>query len=142
MEHVQDYIHGLSQIEFHFGSGRDLPACSFTKWDQREDVAILEGLSLLLVFAPKGDVAAISIWRSADELKLLWAKNQPVDNSDQLRYIEDLLENVKNNSDMPVLLEMVTAMCKEKIFHLVKKLAKSFGVSPNNQRQEESNLWI
>jgi hypothetical protein len=80
-------------------------------------------------------------WRSADELKLLWAKNQPVDDNNQLRYIEELLENVKNGTGTRVLLYKVIAMCRENIFHRVKKLANSFGVSQNNRGREESNLW-
>ena len=141
MEHAEDYIHGLSQIEFHVESSRDLPAWSYAKDEDRDHVAVLAGLALLLVFDAKGDVAATSYWRSADELKLLWAKNQPVDNKDQLRYIRDLLEKVKNGADPDTLLNMVIGMCKDKIFHRVKKLATSFGVSQNNQRQDESNLW-
>ena len=84
MAHVEDYLHGLSQIEFHLESSRDLPAWSYTTQGHRKPVALLQGLALLLVFAPKGDVAATSYWRSANELKLLWAKNQPVDDSNQL----------------------------------------------------------
>jgi len=141
MGHPEDYIHGLSQVEFHYGSSRDLPAWSRATDEDRDHVAVLEGLALLLVFTPKGDVAATSSWRSADELKLLWAKNQPVDDNNQLRYIEELLENVKNKTGASELLNTVIAMCREKIFQRVKKLANSFGVSQNNLRQEESNLW-
>src|SRR5438046_10695659 len=91
----KNYVHGLSQIQFHRGSGRDLPAWSLATKSDRDHVASLDGLALLLVFRSKGDVAAISSWQSVHELKLLWAKNQPVDNPGQLRYIEELLENVK-----------------------------------------------
>jgi hypothetical protein len=83
-------------------------------------------------------VAAISYWQSAHEIKFLWAKNQPVDNSSQLRYIEDLLENAKKGTQPPELLEIVIPMCREKIFHRVKKLANSFGVSKTDQKQEET----
>ena len=141
MEHVEDYIHGLSQIQFHLGSSRDLPAWSRATQEDRDRIAVLEGLALLLVFNPKADVVATSYWRTADELKLLWAKNQPVDDNNQLGYIRGLLENVKNGTDPDELLLMVIEMCKEKIFHRVKKLANSFGVSDSNQRQGESNLW-
>ena len=82
MAHVEDYLHGVSQIEFHLESSRDLPAWLFASQSDRDHVAILEGLALLLVFAPKGDVTATSYWRSANEIKLLWAKNRPVDDSD------------------------------------------------------------
>ena len=113
---AEDYVHGLSQVQFHLRSSRDLSAWSHATQSDRDHVAILDGLALLLVFAPKGDVAAISYWRSADELKLLWAKNQPVDDSNQLRYIEDLLENVKNGTEATELLKMVIAMCRERFF--------------------------
>ena len=142
MGRAEDYIHGLSQVEFHCESGRDLRAWSRASKSDKDHVGILEGLALLLVFTPKGDVAATSYWRSADKLKLLWAKNQPVDDNNQLRYIEELLEHVKKGTKADVLLlNMVITMCKEKIFHRVKKLANSFGVSQDNQRQEELNLW-
>ncbi len=74
-------IHALSQVEFHYGPGRDLPAWSHATQTNRDHIASLDGLPLLFVFSPKGDVAATSWWQSGNELKLLWAKNQPVDNS-------------------------------------------------------------
>jgi hypothetical protein len=136
----ENYVHGLSQVEFQHGSGRDLPGWSRATQSDREHVASLDGLALLLVFRPKGDVAAISYWRSAHELKLLWAKNQPVDDSNQLRYIEELVENVKKGTRAAELLKIVIPMCREKIFHRVRKLANSFGVSQTDQKRE-SNLW-
>jgi len=54
MKHVEDYIRGLPQIEFHLGSNRDLPAWSLATQEDRGHVAVLEGLALLLVFNPKG----------------------------------------------------------------------------------------
>ena|SRR6266480_1090236 len=133
--------HGLSQVEFHCGSGRDLPAWSHATQSDRDHIASLDGLALLLIFSPKGDVAATSYWRSADELKLLWAKCQPVNDDNQLRYIEELLENVKKGTKANELLKIVIPMCIEKVFHWIKKLANSFGVSWNNLRQDELNLW-
>jgi len=141
MELVEEYVHTLSQIEFHRGSGRDLPVWSNATQRDRDHVASLDGLALLFVFSPKGDVAATSYWRSADELKLLWAKNQPVNDHKQLRYIEDLLKNVKEGTQTQDLLSIVIPMCIGMIFYRIKKLANSFGVSQNNLRQDESNLW-
>jgi hypothetical protein len=137
----KNYVHGLSQIEFHHRSGRDLPAWSRTTPSDRDYVASLDGLALLLVFSPKGDVAATSYWQSAGELKLLWAKNQPVNDSSQLRYIEELLEKAEKGARVGELLNVVITMCREKIFYRVRKLANSFDVNKTNQRQEESNLW-
>jgi hypothetical protein len=137
----KNYVHGLSQVEFHHGPGRDLPAWSSATQSDRDHVASLDGLALLLVFSPRGDVAAISYWRSAHELKLLWAKNQPVDDSNQLQYIEELLENAKKGTPATELLKIVIPMCREKIVHRVKKLANSFGVNQTDQKQGKSNLW-
>jgi hypothetical protein len=141
LELWKNYVHGLSQIEFHHRSGRDLPAWSHASQSDREHVASLDGLALLLVFKPKGDIAAISSWRSAHEFKLLWAKNQPVDDPNQLRYIDELLEKIKKDTPARELLKIVIPMCREKIFYRVKKLANSFGVSQTDQRRGESNLW-
>jgi hypothetical protein len=136
----QDYIHGLSQVEFHHKSARDLRAWSRATQSERDHLATLDGLALLLVFSSQSDVAAISYWRSADELKLLWAKNTPVDDSSQLQYIEKLLENIKKGTPADELLRIVIPMCKEKIFRRVEKLANSFDASQTDQKRE-SNLW-
>jgi len=135
------YVHALSQVEFHHRPGRDLPGWTHATQNDREHVASLDGLALLLVFRPKGDVAAVSYWQSADGLKLLWAKNEPVDDAMTDNYIKKLLENVQANTPTAGLLDIVISMCKEKILHRVRKLAKSFDVSQTNQRQRESNLW-
>ena len=142
MDFTEDYIHGLSQVDF-YGLNKDF--CFWAYWHMTkkdvERVAILDGLALLLVFASQGDVAAVSYWHSGDEFNILWAKNQPVDNSSQLQYIEELLQKAKDGIETKELLNMVIPMCKEKIFHRVQKLAKSFGVSLANQRKEDFNLW-
>src|SRR5271154_7011446 len=91
----ENYVHGLSQIEFHRGPGRDLPAWSLATQSDREHAGSLDGLALLLVFRSSKDVAAVSYWQSVHELKVLWAKNQPVDDPKQFGYIQELLENVK-----------------------------------------------
>jgi hypothetical protein len=137
----ENYVHGLSQIEFQRGPGRDLPAWSQATQSDREHVANLDGLALLLVFRSSSDVAAVSYWQSAQELKVLWAKNQPVDDPNQLRYIEELLDNAKKRTPATKMLDIVIPMCRDKIFYRVKKLAKSFGVSQTDQKLEESNLW-
>jgi hypothetical protein len=46
----------------------------------------------------------------------VWAKNQPVDDSNQLRYIEDLLESIKTGTPADELLKIVISMYREKIF--------------------------
>jgi hypothetical protein len=138
---MEDFIHGLSQVEFHLGPGRDLLAWSNAAQRDRDHVAILDGLTLLFVFTSRRGVAAVSYWQSAEGIKLLWAKNQPVDDSNQLRYIKDLFENITNGAKESELLHIVIAMCREKIFHRVRKLAGSFGVCQNDRRRGESNLW-
>jgi hypothetical protein len=41
-----------------------------------ERVNLLDGPALLLVFEPKGDVAATGLWTDKDEITWLWAKNK------------------------------------------------------------------
>jgi hypothetical protein len=135
MGFVEDYIHGLSQVDFHHGPNKDLSAWSRANKNDREHVAILDGLALLLVFASQGDITAVTYWHLADEFNLLWAKNQPVDNSSQLQYIEELLQKARDGAMPAQMLEMVIPMCKEKIFRRIKKLANSFG------REGDFNLW-
>ena len=48
---------------------------------------------------------------------------------------------VSNGTSAKKLLNIVIPMCRDKIFHRVKKLANSFGVSQTDQRLGESNLW-
>jgi hypothetical protein len=71
MKFAEDYIHGLSQVDFYHGPNKDLPAWSRANEKDREHVAILDGLALLLVFASQGDVAAVSYSHSGDEFNLL-----------------------------------------------------------------------
>jgi hypothetical protein len=137
----KNYVHALSQVEFHHRPGRDLPGWTHAGQSEREHVAGLDGLALLLVFRSQKDVAAVSYWRSANELKLLWAKNAPIDDPNTHNYIKKLLDNVQMNASTADLLDIVISMYKEKIVHRVRKLAKSFDVSRTNQREGQSNLW-
>jgi hypothetical protein len=105
---AEEYVHGLSLVEFHHESIRDLPAFSRALQSDRDHR--LDGLALLFVFSSKGDMAATSYWRSADKLKLLWAKNQPVDDN-QIRYTQELLEKVKKGTKASELLDIVISMC-------------------------------
>ena len=141
MTHSEDYVHAISQIQFHHRPSKDVPGWSHLRQDYRDHLIALEGLAHLLVFSPKSDVAAITFWQSADELKLFWAKNQPVNDERVLQYIQDLLDSARRGAKTGELLHKVISMCKDKIFQRIKKLAKSFNVSQSNQRDQESNLW-
>jgi hypothetical protein len=141
MEYVDDYVHGLSQVEFHRGSAKNLPAWSNATEVERDHISSLEGLALLLVFSAKGDVAAVTYWRSADELRVLWANYELVKDSAKLDYVNRLLESGIKGAKANEVLSLVISMCKDKILHRVKKLARSFNISQNNPRDEESNIW-
>lgn len=141
MTYSEDYVHAISQIQFHHRPSKDLPGRSPLRQDHQDHLIALDGLALLLVFSPKSDVAAITFWQSADELKLFWAKNQPVNDKHVLQYIQDLLDSARRGAKTGELLYKVISMCRYKIFQRIKKLAKSFNVSQSNQRDQESNLW-
>ena len=141
MDYSEDYVHAISQVEFHHRPSKDLPGWSHLLPEHRQHVMVLDALALLLVFSPKSDVAAITFWQSASELQLFWAKNQPVDDENVVTYIQDLLASARRGASENELLHKVISMCRNKIFQRIQKLAKSFNVSQNNQRDQESNLW-
>jgi hypothetical protein len=141
MEQTENFVHGLSQLQFHLRSNKALPAWSHAKQSERENVALLDGLALLLVFAPKGDIAATTCWQTGSEVEVLWAKNQPVDDHDELAYIESLIQKAQGGARVADILEIAIPMCRDKILYRIKKLAKSFGIGRESQRQKEANLW-
>ncbi|KAN0076498.1 hypothetical protein V8E54_006640 [Elaphomyces granulatus] len=126
---VEEYIHALSQVEFVHGANRDLPSWSSAKPSDREHVAILDGLALLLVFAATGDVAATTYWQSGNDFTLMWCKNHVVENQNELQYVEDLFVKARNGVPTDELLKVVIAMCKGKIYHRIRKLAKAIEAS-------------
>ncbi|KAN0080788.1 hypothetical protein V8E54_003992 [Elaphomyces granulatus] len=126
---VEEYIHALSQVEFEHGASRDLPSWSSAKPSDREHVAILDGLALLLVFAATGDVAATTYWQSGNDFTLLWCKNHVVENWNELQYVENLFVKARSDARTDELLRVVIAMCKGKIHHRIRKLAKAIEAS-------------
>ena len=87
---TQDFIHGLSQLDFHHGHGRDTVNYTQAPVEVKQHVELLDGLALLLVFEPKGDVAATSLWTGRDEITLLWAKNEQEIRPGPLLYVQHL----------------------------------------------------
>jgi hypothetical protein len=85
---IEEYIHGLSQIEFVHGTNKDLPSWSSAKTNDREHVAILDGLALLLVFAAKGDSQAMSLDCCGVKIML--------EDRNELRYVEDLFAKARS----------------------------------------------
>ena len=69
----------------------------------------------------------------------MWCKTDIVDNRDELRYVEDLFAKAKGGVPTAELLEVVIAMCKKKILHRMKKLAKAFEV---NMDEKEGNMSL
>src|SRR5438034_7868389 len=114
MGHIETYVHALSQIEYHRESGKDLSGWLKSSKETKDHVAVLDGLALLLILRPKGDVAAITTWRSANECKILWAKNQPIGDSKELEYSQQLLQNVKKGYHTDQMLQFVIPMYREK----------------------------
>jgi hypothetical protein len=137
MASVRNNVHVVSQVQFHHKLPKDTTGWRKSTAEEKEHVTVLDGLALLIVFKPKSDVAAVTVWQTASEIQLFWAKNQPVKDSNELRYIESLLQMAKAGTSGDELLTFVLEMCKEKIFHRIAKLAKAFGDQPENT----SNLW-
>ena len=130
MDDIQNYIHGLSQAQFHFTKRKETePYCHSSK-DVRRHVRLLDAIALLLVFSATGDVAAVSYWSSSDKVvSLVYAQNERVTQPARLQYIDRLFQNIKTGSNVDQGLEIVISMCKPKILKRAKNLAKSFGLS-------------
>lgn len=141
MTSSEDYVHAISQIQYYHQSNKDVPGWPHLRQNYQNYLIVLEGLALLLVFSSKSDVAAVTSWRTADELRLFWAKNQAVDDQHVLHYVQDLLDSARRGAKTGELLYKVISMCRDKIFQQIEKLAKSFNVSQSNQRDQELNLW-
>jgi hypothetical protein len=137
MANVRDNLHTVSLIEFHTKKPKDTAGWKNSSPEEKDHVGILDGLALFLVFNPKSDVAAITQWHTGSEIRLLWAKNQPVTDAKELQYVEDLLQRAKDGTSSKDLLSFVIMMCEDKILHRITKLAKLF----NNWSEKESNFW-
>ena len=89
-----------------------------------EHVQFLDGISLLLVFAPQEDVAATTFWVTEKEITLLWAKNTEVTKPNELDYIEKLFGFMKNGESMNRMLDVVVPARRAKILKRFKALAQ------------------
>jgi hypothetical protein len=63
------------------------------------------------------------------DFTLLWRKNHVVENRNELRYVEDLFVKARSGVPTEELLKVVIAMCKGKIHHRIRKLAKAIEAS-------------
>lgn len=127
LEHL---LYALGQITRHYGYRPDsLPLDSSTiSYFTGEQLEILDLLSLLLVTAGPGDVAAMSIYsRKGGPTKLYYAKNRPC-TYDETTYITLLFE-IATSSTIPsiikyhTLLALVLSKCKNKIILRLRKIA-------------------
>jgi hypothetical protein len=105
--------------------------------EEKHHIKILNGLALLLIAKPKSDIAAVTQWRTGSEVKLLWSKNERINDTEELQYIETLLRMVQEGSDGLKILGFVIRRCHAKIHFRITKLAKSFKESMARM----SNLW-
>jgi hypothetical protein len=138
---TQNFIHALSQLQFHYSHGIDTVTYTDSNPAVKEQIELLDGLSLLLVFAPTGDVAATGFWRTKDRITLLWSKNDPVIEQKTLDYVESLCSAILKQQSVKDVLEIVIPACRPKILERCKKLARSFGITKDNLATDEHNLW-
>jgi|SRR5271170_6299821 len=76
---AEEYVHGLSRIP----SRQRRTSLSHAPQSDRDHLASLDGLALLFVFSPKRDGSDIM------------GENQPINDTNQIRYTQELLEKVK-----------------------------------------------
>ena len=130
MDNIQNFVHALSQVE-PYNMDHRLETEDYLE-STPEHVQLLDGISLLLVFAPREDVAATTFWVTQKEITLLWAKNTEVTEPNELGYIEKLFHYVKNGENMDKMLDIVIPACRAKILGRFKALAQQFDPSVDN----------
>ncbi|MCJ1377793.1 hypothetical protein MMC17_000889 [Xylographa soralifera] len=138
---MQNFIHALSQLQSPYSHRTDNVAYTNANREVKEHIELLDGLALLLVFSPNGDVAATGLWRSSNAITLLWCKNEEVTDLDTLHYISSLRSAAFAQKSPKEMLDLVAPFCRMKIFERCKKLAKSFGVTRDNVNSVRTNLW-
>jgi hypothetical protein len=137
MATVQDNIHALSQIKTHpKSSSKLIDSIEAIRAKKVEPVAF-DAIAVLLVFKPTSDAVAVTQWRTTEEVKILWAKDQPVTNPAQLAYIDKILQMSLHGIEITEILPLVIDMCKDKILHGIDNLSKSL----KDEMQQPRNLW-
>lgn len=127
---LQHLLYALGQITRHYGYRPDsLPLDGSTiSYFTGEQLGMLNLLSLLLVTAGPGDVAAMSIYsRKGSPVKLFYAKNRPC-TYDETTYIGLLFEIATSTMIPPTikyhtLLALVVSKCKSKIILRLRKMS-------------------
>lgn len=137
MATVQDNIHALSQIKPHPKSNSKLINSIEAIRGKKVEPVVFDAIAVLLAFKATPDAVAVTQWRTTEEVKILWAKDQPVTNPAQLAYIDKILQMSLSGVEITEILPLVVEMCKDRILHRIEKLAKAL----EDAMQWPRNMW-
>lgn len=125
MEPIQNLIHMHADIKSQPRTEVHIVDFIEEYRSKKSEAILLDAIGILLVFN-KPENVAVTQWRTKDELKILWAKDEAVTSPEQLAYIDSLLQMSLDGVEIAVILPIVVDMCWEKILHRIERLARSF----------------
>ncbi|KAL9095772.1 MAG: hypothetical protein Q9163_006497, partial [Psora crenata] len=98
--------------------------------DIKKHVRMLDGLALLLISQPMGEVCATALVQEAGSATVYWAKNNPVkaDNATQ-EYLDNLVSAFQEQKSRRHILQLCVVHCRSKILARCQKAAKQFTIS-------------
>ncbi|KAL8792526.1 MAG: hypothetical protein Q9195_004896 [Heterodermia aff. obscurata] len=101
---------------------------------------LLDGLALLLIKQPKMEIVATSVDITPSGVIFHWARNDNESPAAEQAYIALLLKMVQASAEDDAILLEVIRYTKEKLLGRLQKLATALRMSPENLRDQESNL--
>ena len=134
-------LHCLAHTQFHYQEGAPTILYRSVSDDLRENVAMLDGIALLITIGTE-KVVATGLLRSTGSTQIVWATNssRPVTLNAAV-YIHQLIEKMKYQEEIGNILSYVTPWCKAKILARVNKLAKIFDITEKRLQDGETNLF-
>ena len=141
MKDIHNFVHGLSQLNFHYKPRVKTDLYLESTRETKDDVVLLDGVSLLLVFKEKDDVAAAGLWTTKEGHTVYWAKNFEVIKPAELDYVKALFKYVQTKEPVQKMLELVVPACKAKILARANNLAKDFDLSKQDPPSTRPNLF-
>ncbi|KAL9026283.1 MAG: hypothetical protein Q9196_005031 [Gyalolechia fulgens] len=126
-------LYGLSNVSHASSDGSESQQYRDSPHPVRKHVALLDAISLLLVFRASGDVAATGMLQESDQVTIYWAKNDrnPLTNNER-QYVVTLERSFRTSASATKPIKIVIPMCRRKILSRIKKLLKVLDMESTN----------
>ncbi|KAL9031050.1 MAG: hypothetical protein Q9196_000883 [Gyalolechia fulgens] len=144
-------LYGLSNVSHASTDGSETQDYRESPHAIQKHVALLDSISLLLVFRPSGDVTATGMLQEGNQVTIYWAKNDrnPL-TADEDNYVQQLEKAFRESESTAEPIRIVIRMCKRKILSRIKKLVKVlhsqstnfFGLSSSDGYAEDFRKYL